>query len=487
MLKQLEISRILLTIAVIAFSVVFAFLIAKGGLLVALAGIAVPLLLFLLVMIFKKPETGLWTVVIANYFVLGITRYVPAPLGLSIDLLLLLTLIAVFFKYFHDRSIWKSAKGNAMILAAIWFLYALFQLVNPEAVSREAWFYAMRGVSLHMALTLPLALILFNKVKDLDKFLKLWLVFSVLAIAKGLMQKMIGPDPWEQQWLNSGGNITHVLFGKLRAFSFFTDAGQFGATMGHSAVVFGILALHRKNKKQKLIFGSVALLSIYALMISGTRGAIAVPVGGFILYIILRKNFRMLLTGFILISLVFVFFKYTHIGQNNYEIRRIRTAFDKNNPSFQVRLENQRKLKSYLSTRPFGGGIGSAGNWGQRFTPNTFLASVPTDSWYVMIWAEQGIIGLLLHLFILFFILIRSSYIIMFKIKNKQLKIKLTALASGLFGIMLASYGNGVLGQMPTGIILYVSMAFLFMGNRFDKKLMQSEKQNLTSITHINN
>ena len=36
---------------------------------------------------------------------------------------------------------------------------------------------------------------------------------------------------------------------------------------------------------------------------------------------------------------------------------------------------------------------------------------------------------------------------------------------------MVASYGNGVLGQMPTGIIIYMSMAFLFMAEKFDKEL----------------
>ena len=44
------------------------------------------------------------------------------------------------------------------------------------------------------------------------------------------------------------------------------------------------------------------------------------------------------------------------------------------------------------------------------------------------------------------------------------------ALASGYFGILVASYGNGILGQMPTGIIIYTSMAYLFMSPKLENE-----------------
>ena len=172
---------------------------------------------------------------------------------------------------------------------------------------------------------------------------------------------------------------------------------------------------------------------------------------------------------------VFVFFKYTYIGNANYNIRRMRTAFDPNDASLQARLENQQKLKEYLASRPFGGGIGSAGNWGQRFSSETFLANTPTDSWYVSIWAEQGIVGLILHLLILFYILFKSSYIIMFKIRDDWVRAQMSALAAGLFGIMAASYGNGVLGQIPTGLLVYSSMAYLFLSKKLDNDALAAK------------
>jgi hypothetical protein len=139
----------------------------------------------------------------------------------------------------------------------------------------------------------------------------------------------------------------------------------------------------------------------------------------------------------------------------------MRTAFDPNDASLQVRLDNQKILGKYMASRPFGGGIGHGGVKAQRFLPNAFLSQVATDSWYVLVWVEQGIVGLLLHLFILFYTVGKASYKVMFKIRDPLLKLKIMALISGMFGVMVASYGNAVLGGMPTGILIYVSMAIM--------------------------
>ncbi len=460
------------------FMIAIGFTLAKGGFQIAVGIMMLPAISIFLYKVFNDPKNGLITVYILNFLVVGLSRYIKdVPVGLAIDGMLILIYLALFFSNFFKKIPWSNAKNDLVMLAAIWYGYSLFQLVNPEAVSRIAWFYAMRGVSFYMLLLVPLVFILFNKNKDLDTFLKIWAFLSILATLKGLMQKFIGVDPFEQAWLDKGNYETHILFGKLRVFSFYSDAGQYGAAQGQAGVVFSILGLNeKKSKKLKIFYFSAGLLGFYGMMISGTRGAMSVPIMGIAMYSMLRKNTKVMIMGAILGISIVVFFKYTTIANGNATVRRMRTAFDPNDPSLQVRLANQRKLKSYMAARPFGGGIGSAGNWGLRFTPNTFLANTPTDSWYVMIWAEQGVIGLTLHLFILFYILIKSGYAIMFRIKDEEIKIKLTALASGYFGIMVASYGNGVLGQLPTGLVIYTSMAYMFLWKQLEKdKLVNAE------------
>lgn len=472
-------------VGLLAMMCVLAVMIAKGGFVAGIGIIMVPGMITVVCFIFKVPRVGLIIIYMLNYVILGLVRYIKGvPLGLSIDGILIMIYLALFFKSFFEKVPWENAKNDLVVLATVWFGYAMFQLVNPEAVSRVAWFYAMRGVAFYMLLIIPILFIVFNKQKDLDLFLKMWAILAVLGTLKGMMQKHFGVDRWEQAWLDGGGDLTHILFGKLRVFSFFSDAGQFGASQGQAGVVFGILAINRdKWDKRKIIYSIVAFLGLYGMMISGTRGAIAVPIMGFALYTFLRKNIRVMILGALMGLSVLVFFKYTTIGSSNYTINRMRTAFDPNDASLLVRLENQRKLKVYMASRPFGGGIGAAGNWGQRFTPNTFLANTPTDSWYVMIWAEQGVIGLVLHLFILFYALGKGSYLIMFKLRDEWLKAQMMALAGGMFGIMVASYGNGVLGQMPTGLLMYSSMAFLFLAPKLDqdiadKKALEEKNKN---------
>ncbi len=465
----------------ILFSIIIAcgLLTATKGLVAGIGIIVLPIAIVYLGVLFAKPKLGILTIFILNFTILGLGRYIPMTWGLLIDGLLFLMYLALFFKAFKIKIPWSRAQSQLTLLVTIWFGYALFQVVNPEAASFEAWFYAMRGLALYQWMIIPLLFILYNKPKDLKIFLIIWGVLSFLGTLKGVHQLIFGVDSFEQKWLDNGGALTHILFGKLRIFSFYSDAGQFGASQGHAGVVFGVLALFTKSKKFRIFCIVVALGGLYGMLISGTRGAIAVPAAGGIMFLILRKNIPILVLGAVMGIGIFVFFAHTTILNNNAEVRRMRTAFDPNDASLQVRLANQRKLAGYLSSRPFGGGIGSTGNWGQRFTPHTFLANTATDSWFVAIWADTGIVGLYLHLFILFYTLVTGAYNVMFKLKDEVLKGQIAAIVCGMFGIMGASYGNGVFGQFPTCILMYTGMAFMFMAPKMDKLLLEEKNKNL--------
>jgi hypothetical protein len=456
----------------VVLTILLGILIAKGGLIIAVALIGLFPVIIYFNRLFTDPRVGIYTIVILGFIAIGLTRYIRnVPFGLTVDGFLVLTYIAVFFKYFNTKVDWTQANRDITYLAIIWFGYTALQLFNPEALSRTAWFYAMRGISLYMLLMVPLLLMVFNRLRHLYVFLYLWGIFSILGTLKGLQQLYIGPDGAEQFWLDTIGGVTHILFGELRVFSFFSDAGQFGAAQGAAGVVGMLIALNIKGLHNKVFFFIMGLSGLWGMMISGTRGAMIVPMIGGITYILHRKNFRAIIIGSLFLALVYAFFAYTYIGQSNSQIRRMRTAFrPEDDASYLVRLETRRVLSTYLASRPLGGGIGSAGDWGKRFSPQGFLAQIATDSWYVQIWAEQGIVGLILHLFILSYILIKGSFIIMFRVKESELKGILSALMCGFTGIMGASYGNGVLGQMPTGILIYTSWALIFMGTQLDRE-----------------
>ncbi len=457
------------------------YIIAKGGMMSALVLLSLPPMLIYFNRFFYYPKIGVITVLVLAFVAIGLTRYIRnVPLGLGIDFFLVLTYIAIFFKFFNDKlnldSI-KPLKNDLVLVSLIWFLYSVGELGNPQALSRTAWFYAMRGMSLYMLLIIPLIFLIFNKAKNLMTFLYIWGVFSILCSLKAFQQMNFGPDSYEQFWLDAGGAVTHLLNGELRAWGFYSDAGQFGAAQAHAGVFGTIMFFHFKDYRKKLFFLIVALTGYYGMMVSGTRGAIIVPGAGIALYLIHRKNLPVIFIGGFILFAFYSFFKFTTIGESNQYIRRMRTAFfPEDNASLQVRLKNRELLSVYLADKPFGGGIGAAGDWGKRFSPQGFLAQVATDSWYVQIWAEQGIVGLILHLAITFYILLKGSYILMFKIRDPELFGILSGFACGIIGIMAASYGNGVYGQLPTGIIIYVSMAYMFMGKKLDEEFAQIKR-----------
>ncbi len=463
-------------------TIVVAYAIAKGGVKVSLAILLLTPLIIYLNRLFNHPTLGVYTIVVLAFIAIGLTRYIRnVPFGLSIDGFLVLTIIAIFFRNFYDRINFKQLNRDLVYLMIIWFAYSIMELFNPLALSRTAWFYAMRGMSLYPLLVVIIGLLIFARLRHLYVFLLIWAIFSLLATLKGLQQEYIGLDPAEQYWLNTVGYVTHVINGKLRIFSFFSDAGQFGAAQGAAGVVFLGVAPVIKGKWNKLFFYFVGFMSLWGMMISGTRGAMIVPMLGGATFLILSKRFKVILIGVILLSIVYVFFAKTYIGEGTYTIARMRTAFrPQNDASYQVRLKNRAILKSYLANKPFGGGIGSAGNWGQRFSPQGFLANVATDSWYVQIWAEQGRVGLILHVFILMYIMFKGFYLIMARVKNKELSSILGALLGGFAGIFGAAYGNGVLGQMPTGILLYLSWVFIFAAQQLDREYVERLKQGIS-------
>jgi hypothetical protein len=452
-----------------------ALLIGQMGLTIGLGLMILPFVLAFFYLLFVFPITGLYTGVVVGFVSLGLGRYVNFQVGLLMDGILLLTFIALIFNKFYEKIDWSLANKDITILAIIWLGYTFVEVINPESRSVAAWLNGLRGISFYMLLIIILTLMLVNTNRKIEYFLLLWGGFSLLASLKGILQNFGGLDSYEQAWLNAGAAETHILFGKLRIFSFMSDAGQFGANQAYSGVVALILALEEKDRRKKAFFLVVAVLGLYGMLLSGTRGAISIPLAGMGTYFILKKNKLVMFTGFITLVMVFVFFKYTTIGQGNQQIRRMRTAFDPNDASFQVRLENQRTLKTYLASRPFGGGLGHAGVKAKKYLPNAFLSNIATDSWYVMIWAELGVVGLLLHLFILFYIVIKSSYYIMVRIRDPILKVRMSALVAGMVGVMVASYGNAVLGTMPTAVSIYMSMALLMNTNRYDSKTENGE------------
>ncbi|MDN5211683.1 O-antigen ligase family protein [Fulvivirgaceae bacterium BMA12] len=454
-------------ILLVGMGVLFGVLTAKKGISFPIILIVLPPLAGFITSIFLNPKIGVLSFIIYCFFVTGFARYVPGiPYGLGMDGLLVLSLLAVFFGGFRKTD-WSPAKNDLTTLALIWFVINILELGNPYGGSPVGWFYGMRSATLYWTLVTPLTFMLLNKKKDLDTFLWIILGISLLGALWGIRQFLFGVDPMEQRWLDNGAAKTHLLFGKLRVFSFYSDAGQFGASQAHVGIMALFLALGPFTFKRKMTFAGIGMTILYGMLISGTRGALFVLFVAVAIYLFLTKNIKILIIGGIFGIGAFVILKYTSIGSGNAEIVRLRTALDPNDLSFQERLKNQRILSDYLSTRPFGTGVGTIGNWGVKYNEHKFISQIPPDSLFVKVWAEYGIIGFLLWFGTQLYIFGKSCGII-WNMRDLVLKQKLMALTAGSCGILFASYGNEVQNQMPTSAIAYMSWAFTFMAARWE-------------------
>lgn len=446
----------------------FGFVIAKGGVPVAGFIIIIPFVLIWLIACFYKPIIGLKTCFHISFFLMGIGRFVTidAPLGLSIDGILLVILLAIIFTAPNAR--WGRVSSPIFYAVLVWFVFTVLEIGNPESRSIEAWFYAVRAVSLYWIQIVIIGLVLTFRRSDIDSFVNIWLTWSFLAALWGFKQQYIGLTAGEQYWLDTVGYVTHVLFGHMRSWSFYSDAGQFGAAMAHVCLFALIRALDVPQLRLKVVYGVLAGIYFWGFAVAGSRGPLFVIAAGFMFYLLLRKNVAIVVLGGTLALGAYGLLKYTKVGQGNYQVQRIRSALDPNDPSLQQRLINQRKLAVYLSTRPIGGGIGSGGEWGRRFSPGTFLAETALDSWFVKIWVDTGVVGLVLYIVILLVIL-AFGFRTVWRLQEPHLRSVTSGFYCGVVGILCASYGNQIVGQVPTSIVLCVSMVFVAIAPDFDQ------------------
>ncbi len=462
-------------------AIFFGVLGAKGGIPAAIAPLAIGGVAVFLVIYVKFPQTGIYGIMVMGFLTSVLSRYFPfAPYGLLVDLFLVLTLLVLLFKHWKSFD-WSPAKNDLTLVWLIWFTFVFLMIANPLARSMVAWFYAMRGLALYSALMVPLAFLVFNSRKDMERVFMLIVLFEVAGTIWGIKQLFIGVSHTEQRWLDAGAASTHVLFGKLRVFSYFSDAAQFGASQAHIAFVSGVFAYATKNWKMRLFWIVGALFCFYGLIISGSRGPLVIPAVGGIIFLFFSKKFKLFFTGMAFGLLLFSFLKFTTIMQSNSQVARIRTALNPTeDPSFLVRLEREKVLSRYLADKPIGGGVGSAGFWGKRFSPGTFLAEIGTDGHYTRVWMETGVIGLWLYLLMFGFIIVRISQKVWI-LKDDELRLKIAGLVGSFVGLATASYTNGLIIQLPTGPIVYLSLVFIYNSPIWDKEISE-ENEKLASL-----
>lgn len=460
-------NRWLFTLLGVAVAVGAGWLVGTMGMAGGVLVVALPIVVMVVLGILVEPRFGL-LVYVNICFSIGFTRFirVEVPVGLAGDGVLMLTLLSVFLN--GKRMNWRRLRHPVFYMVTVWLCFTILEYFNPEAPYPPAWFFHARFFSLNLFYIVLIVLVAPITINDIRLLIKIWLFWSFLAALWAFKQQYIGLEEAESRWLAEGAAKTHILWGQLRSFSFYSDASQFGAEMAGVTLVCLIRFFEDKKPLYKVGYMVLAAVYFWGFAVSGTRSALFVLLAGYFTYLVLLRQPLPILWGAAMAVPVLAILLFTTVGDSNYQIYRIRTALrPTQDESFLLRLENQKRLRNMLKDLPFGAGIGSSSDTGMRFSPDYPLSSVAPDSWYVEVWIETGIVGLSLYLLMLVGIMLYGTYKV-WQIKDPWLRKIMIAFLAEFVGICLMSYSNPTLGQFPTSTMLFINCVLFTTGERWD-------------------
>jgi len=460
--------KLILILILLIISIGFTLLIFKYGweigLLLLIIIIALSIVYFLII----NPHFGIIAYLCLAYTFIYISRYTNGfPLGTLMDAMLIFFVLGIFIKQKTNPNfiILKNPISYAIFF---WILYNVLQAINPVADSFMAWLYTVRTVAI-VALMYFIYLYHIRTKQFLKKILKWWILASLINAIYALKQEYIGFSNNEQNYLDSNPELANLLFqgGHWRKFSINSDPITFSFNMVMASILCFALMTGPLKTYRKIVLGFLSLLFFYVMLFSGTRSAYPlVPVALILLTIL---NFNKQLLAIASIGFLFIIFL-IFVPTSNGTIARFQTAFKpKNDPSYQVRVANQARIKPYIQTHPFGGGLGSVGTWGRKFSPNSYLANFPPDSGYVRVAVELGWVGLFLFCTMIFVILQYGikSY---FKIRDPELKSYLLAMILIVFAWNIGNFPQEALVQYPSNVLFFLAVAIIAAIYRIDQQ-----------------
>ncbi len=429
----------------------------------------IPCLVVAIYCAFRWKMLTFWILIIVNYFIQmkDVSTRVPFPLSLPNEMLQI-TLLAIAIVDARVNPHFEKCANLMLFALIIWCGFCTLEILNDTCnlgINISNWYQGARLMAFQLLYIFLVFSIYISTPKALKNYLIVWgglLLFSVFWTWK---QKYYDFTSIESAWFWTHAARTHVLYGGtlIRYFSTFSDAANYGCNAAAAGVAFIIFAITTKFNKLRLFFLIVAALVIWGMFQSGTRTAIFCLGAGLMVYVFLSKSVKIAVP----FTIAFVFFAFilvfTNIGQGNQQIRRMRSAFNKEDASANVRDINKAAIKKYIQDAPWGIGIGinqedvPANNKYRR------LSMIPPDSEYVYIWVRTGPIGITIFVITTLIMLGGACWTVLFKLKNKAL----IGIGGGLCGafvaIQLGGYANQILMQFPNCLIYYGGLSIVYI------------------------
>ena len=434
----------------------------KLSVLLMLAFIALPPVLAVV----WKTQIGIYLLITASFFLSVGLRLIPnLPIGMSIDFLILLMLVGKAFRLQYHRE-WSRLKSPLTVIILLWVGYNLAQIANPWAASRAAFFYVIRPAVGY----LMLYFLIWDTVKgtkEINGIFNYVLFLGWIAAMWGIYQFFFGYFGWEMSHVIRTDTV-HLVFnhGRWRSFGPIGSPAQYGIIMASLACMTGNAFFYKKEVLAKLIMAGLFFCFLMAMIYSGTRASfIILPIFYFV-KVVISRNKKLYLTLILgIIGLVIL----AKVPTNNYQIQRIQSVFKANeDKSYQIRAANRKMITPWILKHPIGGGLGSTGVWGQRFSPGTFLASFPPDSGIIRVAVELGWIGLIIFLLIYLQAFFKGTQGL-WAMQTREHKDKVESILCCLPAWGLVEMGQEVAGVFPMSLLFWVFLAVVFTTLKYEK------------------
>ena len=443
---------------------------------------SLPILVLLVIATFRYRMLSFWALVVINYFLQW--KSMPLPSGIPMSMyneMFEMVLMAIAIIDVKDTKFERC--GNIMFFTLIiWCAYCTLQVLNDTCgigINVGAWYTAARMMAFQLMYAFIVYTIYISNPKILIQYLFVWGTLVFFASFWVWKQQNIGFTVAENAFIQGRGRTTHILQAGtlIRYFSIYNDAANFGIGIASSAVAFLIFGITAKIKKLKIIFLIIGSAAAWAMFPSGTRTAIACFMAGFITYIFLSKSIKIAVPFSIFFSIFAFILVFTNIGQGNQQIRRMRSAFDKNDASANVRTINQEAMKKYMKEAPWGIGVAQVYNSLPANNKYAFMSDIPADSEYVYIWIRTGVVGITIFLICTAIMILGACWIVFFTLKSPSLRGIGAGFTCAMVSQQLGGYGNQVLMQFPNGLVFYGGLSIVYILPWIEKEWIEYENE----------
>lgn len=441
-----------------------------------------PALVVVTLLLFEYRMLAFWSLIIINYLVQAKWLSLPVPTSIPNELL---QLVLLAFALIDTHGSHFERTLNLMYMAVMtWCGFCTLEVLNDTCgigIDVAAWYTVARMIGYQLMYIFLVFTIYISTPKVLVRYLYVWGALALFAAFWVWKQQHIGFTVSENAFLQGRGHSTHVLQAGtlIRYFSIYSDAANFGIGIASTAVAFIIFGITAKVRKNKIFFLTVGLAAAWAMFPSGTRTAIACFMAGMLMYVFLSKSFKIAIPFTIAFALFVFMLAFTTIGNGNQQIRRMRSAFDKNDASANVRASNQAAMKKYLAEAPWGIGMGVGHANAPANNKYTFMAKVPPDSEFVFIWIHTGIIGITVFLCCMGLMLFGACRIVFFVLKSPSLRGIGAGFCCAFGSQLVGGYGNQVLLQFPNCLAFFGGLTIVYILPFIENEWIAYEEEQL--------